>query len=149
MDWLTNPTVIVGILGLVAAILSPSVAAWIKRKENGRIAAQAAAVAAESRRIEVTEQRLAALMERQHAEIAALDVECAELRQKVQELERRGLRVAQKFDRILATLLDEARLVRDQVREREDHDDMLPNVERLVKAVQDARGDFFNGERIA
>jgi predicted RNase H-like nuclease (RuvC/YqgF family) len=156
LDWLKDPGVVVGALALVGVLASPFVNARIKRKENGRIAAQAAAAAAESQRIEATEKRLRDLLDRQANEIAELrargradGAEREALEERLQTLERGALRAAQRFDRVLAQLLDEARSMRDQIREHEEHDEVLPSAEKLVKAIRDARGEFFNGEKTA
>lgn len=155
-EWLKDPGVIAGCLALVGVVSMPFINARVKRKENGRIAAASAAQVAESLRVEVSERRLKEFMDRQAEEIVDLNRQLREERterealgDQVQLLERQQLRTAHKYDRLVAALLDEARLVRDQIREREDHDDVLPNIEKLVKALRDARGEFFNGEKSA
>jgi len=149
--WLTDPGVITGVLALVGVVASPFITSKIKRKENGRLTAAAAAQVAESQRVEASERRLREFMDRQAEEITDLHRQLREQRaetealgEQVTMLEKQALRTAQKYDRVLNALLGLARRVHDGLVVG-DVDEALKRTREVMDAIETARGSLFNG----
>ena len=158
-EWMREPGVVTGLLALVGVVLTPFVNARIKRKENGRIAAAAAAQVAESQRVEASERRLRELLDRQADEITRQTGEITDLyRQlreqraetealddKVKELERQAYRNARKLDGSLAGMFGIANEIHGGIIEGDSPDLTLGRVRKMMDSIETLRGGIFNG----
>lgn len=162
VEWLNNPAVIGGVFGILLAFVTPKASALIRRKENGRVTAAAAAQVAESQRIEASEKRLQSLFERQDKKIAAQDeellvvnrrlrdqeAETEALEAKVRLLEDAALRARRSHDQVLSGIFGMAREVHDALVVNE-LTEAIARTRKIMDAAETARNKLFNGEKSA
>ncbi len=164
-DFLRQPPVVAGIFALLGVLAAPVINAAIKRKENGRLAA----IAAETLRMEATEKRLKELLDRQAEDIVELRQQLREKSAEVDAhdrqinvLERQAFKSAQKFDRVLTTVLGLTRQFSDDVEDdleiedtidvailrrllRDQRERVLARRTHILDAIESARGGLFDG----
>lgn len=134
MDVILQPAVVSALVAAFVTLLAPWIGARIKRAENGRIGV----TALEAKRLDATEQRLKDMLDRQTSEIQVLRTRLDDQEKRTKEAEGREGRALLRYHRVLATLSDAAKELRDEL--EDDH--RLEIAQRMVKAIQQARDMF-------